>query len=410
MPQPLSLQALTTELASLPNARQLGAAVRDRALQAARARDVTFLAPSGPGMADGVRRTAEATGPETLSRELAETPFGNVSDMLDRGVQDPDGRAIISAWLALGIAHCPQDLEDAQTLTVAQLVWLTTHTSCNPFGALDNLIDERRATDLYRAVAEIAVGSLRPSSFGRPEALTAAMLLAHSDTEAAARAAESAAYAAADPLIRLALEHRAQHSEGLHGELTSAPRGIAITLLLAVTLLLLVVHVGRLVARFALGYKRPARVLLTPEGLSISWRTELLGRSLRERSTLLPTAALARITREVRYARAGLYVGLGALVLGTFVGVSLLVDGLRVPGGSGPLLVLAALCLLAGIGLDFVLSSFSDAVRGSCRLVVVPRRGRPLCLRSLSPRATDALLESVARDMGRVHAPTGSPC
>jgi hypothetical protein len=409
MSEPRSLQALTAELASLPNARELGAAVRDRALSAARARDVTFLAPPAPGATDAPRRTPGAAGQQTISRELAETPLGNVSDMLDGGAQDPDSRAIVSAMLAVGIVHCPQDLGDAQSLTVAQLVWLTTHTPCHPFGALDTLIDERRATDLYRTVAEIAVGSLRPSGFGRPEALTAAVLLVQSTTEAATRATGDAARAAADPLVRLVLEQRGQLGAGLHGELTPAPRGVAITLLLAVTLLLVVVHVARLVARFALGYKRPALVRLTPEGLSISWRTELLGRSLRERSTLLPTAALARITREVRYARAGLYAGLGALVLGTFVGVSLLVDGLRVPGGSGPLLLLAALCLLAGVGLDFALSSLSDTVRGSCRLVVVPRRGRALCLRSLSPRATDALLESVARELEPLRAANGSP-
>jgi hypothetical protein len=408
MPEPLSLQALTAEIASLPNARELGAAVRDRALGAARARDITFLAPFATGTADAARRTADPSRPQTLARELAETPFGNVSDMLERGTQDPDSPAIVSALLAVGIAHSPEDLEDAQSLTVAEIVWLATNTPCNPFGALDMLIDERRVTDMYRAVAEIAVGSLRPSGFGRPEALTAAVLLVQSSTEAAAQSAENAAHAVTDPLIRSALEQRGQHTAGLRGELAPAPRGVAVTLVLAATLLLFVLHVARLVARLALGYKRPALVRLTPEGLSISWRTELLGRSLRERSALLPTSALVRITREVRYARVGLYAGLGALTLGTFVGVSLLVDGLRVPGGSGPLLLLATLCLLAGIGLDFALSSFSDTVRGSCRLVVVPRRGRALCLRSLSPRATDALLESIAREMARVRAPSGA--
>jgi hypothetical protein len=401
MPEPLSLQALTTELASLPEAIELGDVVRNRALSAARARDVSFLAPSPSGAAPGASVTAGVSGPPALARESAGTLLGRVSDVLDRGASDAESVALVSALLALGIMHGPPDAEDTQSLTVAELVWLTTNTPCDPFSALDVLMDERRAADLYRTVAEIAVGSLRPSGFGRPEALTAAVLLARSGTESAARAAESAARAAADPLVRSTLEQGGQQGTGLHGELVAAPRGFAATLLLAVTLLLFVLHVGRLVARVALGLKRPALVRVSPEGLSISWRTELLGRSLHERSTLLPTTTLVRITREVRYARAGLYAGLAALALGTFVGVSLLVDGLRVPGGSGPLLLLATVCLLTGIGLDFALSGGSDTVRGSCRLVVVPRRGRAWCLRSLSPRATDALLESLARQMGR---------
>jgi hypothetical protein len=365
--------------------------VRERALGAANERDPSLLAVPPP-----------------IARDQAETRFGNVIDLMGRATQDRDAHEIISALLAIGIAHSPQDLSDARSLTVPQLVWLAANTSFNAFGALETILDERTVSQLYRTVAEIAVGSLRPSGFGRPEALTAAVLLVQSGTEAAAVAASNAAEATADPMIRAMLGQSGHHTATLRGELAPAPRGFALTLLMAVTLLLLVLHVGRLIGRWLLGYKRPAEVRLTPEGLAVSWRTELLGRSLRERSALVPTSALARITREVRYARSGLYAGLAALVVGTFLGVSLLFDGLRVPGGSGPLLLLGTLCLLGGIALDFALSSLSDTLRGSCRLIVVPRRGGAICLRSLNPRATDAVLESLAREIGRSRVPIGS--
>jgi hypothetical protein len=98
----------------------------------------------------------------------------------------------------------------------------------------------------------------------------------------------------------------------------------------------------------------------------------------------------------VRYARAGLYAGLIALTLGTYFGTGLFVDAIRVPGGSGPLLGLAALFIVIGFGIDFALSTGADSVRGRCRVVVLPHEGRALCIGSLDPMRADALLAALA--------------
>ena len=129
--------------------------------------------------------------------------------------------------------------------------------------------------------------------------------------------------------------------EPLQGELVPAPFGTVATVARALTLVLAVVQVWRLVARYAFGYRRPAAFSLTDRGLELSYRVELLGKVLRERTELVPLANLSRVTREVEYARAGVYAGLGALVLGTYFGMGLFVDALRVPGGSGSLLAMA---------------------------------------------------------------------
>jgi hypothetical protein len=102
------------------------------------------------------------------------------------------------------------------------------------------------------------------------------------------------------------------------------------------------------------------------------------------------------VTREVRYARLGLYAGLLALILGTYFGMGLFVDGIRVPGGSASLLGMAVLMMVLGLGADFVLSGASDNARGRCRVVVVQRRGRRLCIGALDPRRADAMLSHVA--------------
>ncbi|HEX4339796.1 MAG TPA: hypothetical protein VH062_28000 [Polyangiaceae bacterium] len=185
----------------------------------------------------------------------------------------------------------------------------------------------------------------------------------------------------------------------LKGELSPPPRGPVGTALITLSGLALVRAGGRLIGRLALGYKRPTALRLSARGLEISSRAELLGRVLSESETLIPLANLSSITREVRFARLGLYAGLLALVLGTYVGTGLLVDGVRVPGGSPSLLGLGLVAIALGIGLDYVLSVVLGAVRHTCRVVVVPVHGRPLCVEGLDPTATDLVLATVASSL-----------
>ena len=188
--------------------------------------------------------------------------------------------------------------------------------------------------------------------------------------------------------------------ESLTGVLQRAPRHPVWTFLLGITGLLAIGHLAALLARLTLGIRRPATLTITPAGLRLEQRTLLLGRELRNRETLVPLDALLRITREVRYARTSLYVGLAAIAFGTYVGVGFFVDGLRAPGGSPSLVGMGLLLMLGGLGLDYALSSLADAARGRCRLVLVPVRGRALCIGGLDPRRTDAALRDVADVLG----------
>ena len=180
------------------------------------------------------------------------------------------------------------------------------------------------------------------------------------------------------------------------GSSSLAPLAPAATAVLALSLLLFVWQALRLVARFVFAYRRPAVLRLTPRGLELTHQVMLLGKVLRDRSTLVPLANLSRVTRETRYARLGLYAGLVALVLGTYFGMGLFVDGLRVPGGSSALLEMAAATMIAGLAIDFVLSSLADSARGKCRLLVEPRSGRRLCVSGVDPASADAMLAGLA--------------
>lgn len=175
------------------------------------------------------------------------------------------------------------------------------------------------------------------------------------------------------------------------GELAPAPRGPVATGLLAFTGILFVVHAARLVGRWVLAYKRPAEITLSEDGgVRVHWRTELLGRTLRDRSVVVPRTGLARATRDVRYPSIALYAGLLALAVGSWVGVAAFVDGVR---AASPSLLAWGLGIVAlGLATDFALSSLAPSARGRCRLLVVPRDGSHLCIGGVDTARADAVL------------------
>jgi len=205
-------------------------------------------------------------------------------------------------------------------------------------------------------------------------------------------------------------EHEAGTTEAealatLEGELTTAPRGPWLTALLAVSGVLLVLEAGRAVGRLVLVLRRPTIVRLTRASIEVTGSTTLLGRVLREHLTVVPRDALMHATREVRYPRLGLYAGLIALTIGSYVGVGLAVDGLR--AASPSMLGTGILIVLLGLVLDFAFTSIMPGLRGHSRLLLVPRRGPALCLASVDPAAADAFLAELARGLPPGSLPDG---
>ncbi len=387
-----------------PALDELAALVRRAALSAAAARRYGFCSRhAGPS-------DEPVALPEEYTRPDADTAYGNVVEVLERGVTTPAEGALVSTLLALSAAHEPEAEIEEQAF-VAHVTWLAAHTPCDALAALDATVGESAA--VYRTLARIAVEPADVASdFGRTEALVAAAALGASHTAAAARERSDAMPRAKDPAVHALLGYGGLGEAPLDGELVPAPRGPLLTAALAVTLLLFVIELGRLLGRLAFAYRRPATFRLTERGLELTHRVELLGKVLRQRSTLIPFGNIARVTREEKYARAGLYAGLAALVLGTYFGTGLFVNGMRVPGGSGSLFGLAAAFVVAGLLLDFVLAGAEDTFRGQCRLIVVPHRGRALCLGRVDPSRADAMLSfvtEVARGTATIPPPAPAP-
>jgi hypothetical protein len=77
------------------------------------------------------------------------------------------------------------------------------------------------------------------------------------------------------------------------------------------------------------------------------------------------------------------------------VGLSAFVDGVR--SASPALLATGLLVVALGLSLDFVFSCVVPAARGRCRVLIVPRRGRQLCVGDVDQASADSMLGRLSR-------------
>jgi hypothetical protein len=356
------------------------------------------------------QRVRELAAELKLSHEEASTPFGNALEVLGRGPEDDAERALARAIAAHALLEGlgTDELERA----AGDLIWLAAHT---PFDAT-NLVDHA-AGPAAAAMWDAVAGRLQRSDsgqsleLGRGEALVAAAALASSAGATGRESVSKLAREVRDQRIARVLASadgagsaapttgsgaEAKKALSLKGEMNPAPRGPVATVALAASGILLALYAARLFGRFAFAYRKPAEVSVSDDGgVRVRWRTEVLGRTLRDGDVIVPRVSLARASREVRYPRVVLYAGLLALSVGSYLGVAAFVDGVR---AASPSLLATGLAVVAlGLAIDFALSSIAPSSRGKCRLLFVSRDGRTLCVGGVETALADALLSRLSR-------------
>lgn len=342
----------------------------------------------------------EAAGRLGIDEAAAETPFGNVVRALRKGsgLTGPE-RSLLGALVARGVALAPPEAGEASARVAEALAWIGGHTAIDSLPAVDAafaLNAEPLWAALVRALErhdEGATGGLDRSS-----AIVVAAAVGRSDGPVAEQHRAALRVALRDPTLRALVGERSgaasQKSIELSAEEGGVPRSAALTLLLTVTFVLPIVAVVRAFSRLALRLRRPAEVSISAEGVRVRSRVELLGRTILERETFLPVSGLLRARREVRYPRLATYAGIASLVLGTYVGLRLVIDGAR--SGSPQLIGLGAGILIMALVADYVFSSFPSASPRRCRVILEPRKGRPVALRDVDRELADRALQLLA--------------
>lgn len=167
------------------------------------------------------------------------------------------------------------------------------------------------------------------------------------------------------------------------------------TVVLALCGALFVLRALRLLARWVLSRRVVANVRLDAQGLQLIQQTTLLGRQVHERQILIPLSNLSRVERVARFARSGFYAGLIALALGSFIGIQLMIEGLRGAPAAVELVLWGTGVMALGVILDFGLVSLWGEARAQCRLRIVTLDGARLEVSSLDPPLVDALLAAL---------------
>jgi len=343
----------------------------------------------------GVRpQAAEAK----LRPEEATTPFGDALAVLERGPETDSERALVAALWAHAIAETPPKGREAEDRLAADIAWLASHTPFDVTRLIDRALGDA-AADVWDALAaRVRKIDAQKIPASRGEGLVACAALAYSTSAAAAKHASAMSKELKDPFFKRVLAGTGSITleARIEGELAPAPRGPLATAALALSGLLFLTNGARALGRLALAYRHPAEVTLSAESIRIRSRTELLGRTLRDRNVVIGRQGLVRAAREVRYPGAAFYAGLLALAVGSYFGVAMLVDGTR---AASPSLLLAGLAVVAGgIALDFAFTSLAPGMRGRCRVVFVPRKGPAICVGNVdADRADDALARLTAK-------------
>lgn len=361
-------------------------------------------------------RVDEVASKHRLDRASASTQFGDVFAILERGAEDPAERAIVSAFVAAGVVSTLERDRASAKRWAARLCWLTAHAGFDPLSAFDASVDVDRLRPLFAALADHAraIEASRVANADRAELIVAAVGLADAvarfpgDAELGQIASRLAADLSDATAVRVltagnddapsTMVQSGPSSGRLVGQLVPPPRSPFVTILAAFTGWLLVRGIFTLVATTVLGLRREARVDLTPSGVEVKGRVELLGRVIRDVSALHPLPGIASIRRDVRFPSLHLYAAIAALLAGSLAGVAMLAWGTT--SQSPRLIAFGLAALLAGVLLDLALVVLVPATRGRARIVLVPRRGETICVGDVDIAAADRLLNDLARRTG----------
>ena len=369
---------------------RLCARVAEVCLSAARAKRSDWLS---------AHTVSADAGPLTaLSPGEAETDFGNVLSILDRGAQTPIEWCVLSAALALAVARqwpnqAREDGPSASERETLQLIaWLAANTGCNAwsFIALDELCSDG---PLWFDV------DLCLDEWTTAEQLALAVGLTEAGSDPALRLKASWLERSGNPVVLTLLE-TSTTSPWLEGQVGRAKASGFLFALQVLTGVALVRALAQTFARHVLWLRRRARLRVSPRGVEILSKTHILGHSFKETRELIPLTELRAIRRETRYSGVGLYVGLGCLLLGTIVGSGLVLDGLRVPGTSPSLLTVGLSLILVGVALDFALSKWTTTVAGRGALLLKRAGGAHVLVHDLDPTAPAELIERLSRLSG----------
>jgi hypothetical protein len=334
-------------------------------------------------------KVKELTAESKLEEKDGVTPFGNAITVLTRGPEDASERALCAALYAHVLAETKLNAEADEDRAASDMLWLASHTPFDATALVDRALGDG-APEFLAAVYGRAERAQKRAQDGNAELLAACLTILASE-KAAPFAAKLRAICTHPGLVKMLTRSEVETTTRLEGEMVAPLRGPVATTLLAITGIMFVMEIARAFGKLALAYKRPAEATFAAGTIRIKTKTELLGRTLREREYFFTKQSLRRAVREVRYPRLAFYSGLFALAIGSYVGVSLFVDGVR--SASPSLLGVGVLVIAIGVGLEYAFVTLLPGKKKRCRVAFESHSGPRLCIGDVDIQRADRALD-----------------
>ncbi len=383
----------------------------DRAALGALALDVLSRQAEGRVVFAGKEYVSSRAEEHAVTRERAETEIGNLLGVLERGPQTPLELALVGALGVLGLEQ-NDGVKETAASDLARFVrhadWLELASPYAIYAFVDRVLGDGARDRVWEAVADACVESRREGVRidGVARALARVAALASSECASARQALGRVAEHARDPAVRaLAAFHRGDAGGGppgsekpagvtalLRGRVARPRRGPVVEALRLASGVAMIGWALRGVGAL-LGFRRVAEVELVPGGIRVRARAELLGRTVRERDETFTSAALGSLARRVRYPMLPLLVGALSLSTGVLAGGLFVFDAVR--SGETFLLVIAALAILGGAGLDLAIDVIVPGRHGRVAVDFVALPNRRVRVDGVDAREADRFLDAV---------------
>jgi len=176
------------------------------------------------------------------------------------------------------------------------------------------------------------------------------------------------------------------------GQVTRRLLWAPLRILALVTGVALIRGVLILAGRYLLGFGSTGTVRIEGRSLVLEVRRSILGRTIRESTTVVPIAGVAAVRIEDRRRYLHLLVGFGCLAIGAWIGAQWVVDGLR--AGFPHLALLGAGVVAAGVLLDLLACFVVFRGHGQSHLALILGPWR-LRLAGVEPRAAREVVEAL---------------
>ena len=370
--------------------------------------DVLSRQAEGRALYSGRKLMRARASTHRVVRSEAETSFGNVLSVLERGPERSSEWLVIAGFAVRGLDDRLNEGDAAERREVVERFarhadWLELSTPYALYSFVPGLLSESNQDALIEALEGAVLAPCEGSQLPayRARAMLRIHVLSTLQRPAAHVVLARVVETVHDPLVKAIAQNvlgagppPATDGFELKGTWGRVPRLSTWRVVQYFTGFTLLMVFARLLA-FGLGLERSARVRLEDGAVHVRRETFLFGRLLRISDASYALRDLDCATREVSMPLFQVLFGALSLSVGSVLAVIWLSNGIA--RGDHSLLASAGVALAAGVGLDLLFAGWGRLRKERAGFEMFVDGERVVALRKVDPQRAQRLVEQIAR-------------